>query len=160
MCFRGASFRQTAAYRLTAAASLVAIDAWTAGRVARGERWAFDELTTSIELSIGGQIVLRDATLLSRAHGPLDVRLAPFAAFATVVLAGPMLSRALVEVRRLVDRCPPERGEALVSESGWPWGSIVRVAARSSEELTELLRALLGESVTLLLGDDPFARRW
>src|SRR5512135_3651745 len=58
MCFRGASFRQRTELELTRSASLLAIDSWSAGRLAHGERWAFEDLSLSVDLTVGEEHVL------------------------------------------------------------------------------------------------------
>ena len=140
-CFAGASLEQQLRFSLAPGARLLCVDSYSAGRVARGERWAFARLDLSMHVEVGGATVLRDGVLLDPRHGPLAERMNGFEAFATTVLIG-------VEP-------PPE--PAL---SRWPWGAVLRSGARSVEALAIQLRAALGPSLLSLLGDDPFARKW
>ncbi len=158
VCFAGAAFAQRQHFAVDETANLVCVDAWTAGRVARGERWAFESLQSRITVEIGGKRSFHDAVLLSPAAGPLDLRMGPFTALATVVLAGPSLQRSCDEAAAHLAAAP--LGLPLVVASRWPWGLVVRVGAVGAESLSATLRALLGGPVTTLLGDDPWARKW
>lgn len=149
VCFAGARFEQTQSFALAAGSRLVAVDAWTAGRIARGERWAFERLQMRLRVAIEGRRVLDDAILLDPTHGGLADRLGGYDAFATIVLVGldaPALADAL--------------GAPLVTASAWPWGTVLRVAARSTEQLAGAVRSLVHDRVTSLLGADPLCRKW
>ncbi len=139
-CFAGASLTQSLSFSLAPGARLLCVDAYSAGRVARGERWAFERMDLGMQVDLGGRTVLREGVLLDGRHGPLAERLHGFEAFATAVLFG-------VEP-------PPAR-----ALSRWPWGAVLRAGASSVEALSLELRAALGPSVVALLGDDPFARK-
>ena len=158
-CFAGASFDQTQTFALAAGASLIVVDAWTAGRVARGERWAFERFATRVTVSIDGAPVLDEAVLLSPAHGALAMRQGDADACATIVIAGPRFAAAIdtiasaISTRRM-DAAP------LASASRWPWGLVVRIAARDPEALARFTSELLRGPTTDALGADPFARRW
>lgn len=158
-CFAGASFEQTQRFRLDEGASLVCVDALGAGRVARGERWAFEHLATRLELDVAGVPRLRDALVLSARHGDLAARLAPAGALATVLLAGPLVQRACDELHAALSSLPLGPPPLLAS-SRWPWGLLVRLAAPSTEALSALLAGFLRQRVAELLGDDPWARKW
>lgn len=140
-CFAGASLEQQLRFSLAPGARLLCVDAYSAGRVARGERWAFDRMDLSMHVELGGVTLLRDGVLLDPRHGPLAERLQGFEAFATTVLVGlePPSARAV---------------------SRWPWGAVMRSGAASVEALATQLHAELGPSLRSLLGDDPFARKW
>ena len=141
-CFAGASLEQTLRFSLAPGARLLCVDAYSAGRVARGERWAFDRMELSTRVELAGQTVLDDGVLLDPRHGPLPERLEGFEAFATTVLAG----------------LEPPQGPRAVSR--WPWGSVLRSGAGSVEALARELRSTLGPALVELLGDDPFTRKW
>jgi urease accessory protein len=138
-CFAGASFEQTQRFVLDKSATLIAVDAWTSGRAASGERWAFERFLSRITVEIFGERVLHDATLLTPAAGDLAARMGRLNAFATVV--------STVEL-------------AAENVSRWPWGQVVRLGAPSAEELGAELRKLLAAPVASLLGDDPMQRKW
>jgi urease accessory protein len=145
-CFAGASLVQRQNFTLDDGASLLAVDSYTAGRVARGERWAFERFESRVHVDLGAEPKLREAVLLSGQHGSLPARMAGAEAFATVVVCGPRLEAA---------------AQALgPASSRWPWGAVLRLAAPSVEALTSELRALLRPHVAALLGDDPCARKF
>lgn len=158
-CFAGARFDQTQRFALASSASVVVVDACTAGRVARGERWAFARLATRVTVSIDGEPVLDDGLLLSPAHGDLEARLGGADALATIVIAGPGFAAtadaiaARVAQRRL-DASP------LIAASRWPWGLVVRIAARDVAALATATSELLRACVNDALGADPLARKW
>jgi urease accessory protein len=145
-CFAGASLVQRQHFALEEGASLLAVDAYSAGRVARGERWAFERFESRLHVDIGRAPKLREAVLLSAQHGSLTERMAGAEAFATVVVCGPRLEEAAQSLGPTASR--------------WPWGALLRVAATSVEALAVELRARLRPHVTALLGDDPCARKF
>lgn len=158
-CFAGASFEQVLRFRLDEGANLVCVDAVGAGRVARGERWAFDRLTTRLELDVGGAPRVRDALVLSPRHGDLVARLGSADALATVLLAGPLVEPACEAIHRAL-AAVPLGPSPLVASSRWPWGLVLRLVAPSTEALAGLLAGFLRRPVAELLGDDPWARKW
>jgi len=158
VCFAGAAFDQQQRFALARTASLVAVDAWTAGRIACGERWTFDRLATRLALAIDGEPVLDDALLLSHAHGDLDSRLGEHGAFATIVLAGPRLAHACDRLAAQIAARP--LGWPLVTASRWPWGLVIRIVAAAGEPLAHEARELLRAHVIALLSADPWARKW
>ncbi len=159
VCFAGSSFEQAQRFALGEGASLVCVDALGAGRVARDERWAFDSLSSRIDLDVGGAPCLREALWLSAAQGDLAARLGPADALATVLLAGPKLAGACDAIDAALRASAPGP-PPLVASSRWPWGSVLRLAAPSTESLARALGRLLRPSVRDLLGDDPWARKW
>jgi urease accessory protein len=157
-CFAGAAFDQIQRFSLARTGSLVAVDAWTAGRSARGERWAFERLATRLAIAIDSAAVLDDAILLSNDHGLLATRLGQHDAFATIALAGPRLARVCDELASDIAERPLDA--PLVTASRWPWGLVIRIAASAPEPLARAMRDLLRSCVTELLGDDPWSRKW
>jgi urease accessory protein len=158
-CFAGAAFDQRQRFRLARSAGLVAVDAWTAGRIAHGECWAFERLALRTELEIDGAPVLADAMIVSPAHGALAARMGDARAFATIVIAGDAFASVATAIGDAVaTRAPAER--PLISASAWPWGVIVRLAATTTEALVAAIHHLVGQPVRDALGADPFARKW
>src|SRR5580704_17226665 len=88
-CFAGARYEQSTAVELAPSASLVILDAFTAGRSGRGERWDFHRCAARTAITRGGAPVLHDAMVLEPAHGDLRARLGRFDALATLVILGP-----------------------------------------------------------------------
>jgi len=158
-CFAGAAFEQRQRFRLARSAGLIAVDAWTAGRIAHGERWAFARLALRTEIEIEGVPVLADALVVSPAHGGLAARMAEAQAFATIAIAGERFTTAV----QAVDRAVGARGVAAqprISASVWPWGAVVRIAAATTEQLVAGIHTMIGETVRDVLGADPFVRKW
>jgi urease accessory protein len=158
-CFAGAAFEQRQSFRLARSAGLVSVDAWTAGRIAHGECWAFDRLALHTELEIDGAPVLADAMIISPAHGALAARMGNARAFATIVIAGELFASAAAEVGGAVAARAPV-SQPWVTASVWPWGIVVRVAATTTQALVAAIHGLVGPSVRGALGADPFARKW
>ncbi len=157
-CFAAARYEQSLSLDLAAGASLVLVDAFTAGRSARGERWAFHRYAARTAVSLAGAPLVHDSILLDPAHGELGARLGRFDAFATVVLTGPRAAALAAAARDLP--VPTRRAPLLqaVSPLGDD-GAVVRIAGESIEEVTKAVRARLA-GLGELLGDDPFARKW
>jgi len=158
-CFAGAAFDQRQRFRLARSAGLIAVDAWTAGRIAHGERWAFARLALRTEIEIDGVPVLADAVVVSPAHGGLAARMGDAQAFASVAIAGEVFAGAVQALGRAV----AARGVAAqprISASVWPWGAVVRIAAATTEQLVAGIHTMIGDSVRDVLGADPFVRKW
>jgi urease accessory protein len=158
-CFAGARYAQSAHVELDAEASLVLVEAFTAGRSARGERWDFARCASRTLVRRGGAPLVLEALLLDPAHGDLRARMGRMDAIATVLLAGP-------RVRSLRDAAlalaPPLARSAPLVAAASPIGddaAIVRIAATTVEAATRAARERLA-GLAGLLGDDPFARKW
>jgi urease accessory protein len=152
-CFAGAAFEQRQTLRLARSAGAIAVDAWTAGRIAHGEQWAFDRLVLRTEIEIDGAPVLADAMVVSPAHGGLAARMGRQRAFATIAIAGEAFAAAVPAIA--------QRAAAPSSSvSVWPWGAVVRVAAPTTEQLVAAIHAIIGAPVRDVLGADPFVRKW
>jgi urease accessory protein len=156
-CFARARFRQRVDITLHGEGSLVALDGFTSGRAAFGERWAFDavDLATTVR-DATGRVVVRDALRLDRADGPVELRVDRFEAFATVLAVGPRVAsvaHGLLEPGVVT----PELAAAPSPLPAVP-GAIVRIAATSPEnalgEARRRLRNLHDIDVV-----DPFASR-
>jgi urease accessory protein len=158
-CFAGAAFEQHQRFRLARSAAVIAVDAWTAGRVAHGERWAFERLALRTEVELDGVPVLDDALVVDPAHGAMTVRMADACAFATVVIAGARFAGAVDAIARTI-AAQPILATPWTAASVWPWGAVIRVAAPAAEPLTDALHTLIGDVVRDVLDADPFARKW
>jgi len=156
-CFAGAAFAQQQRVALVGAAGVILVDAWTAGRIAHGEHWAFRRLALRSELTLDGAPLVTEATLLDAAHGALAARMAGAQACASVIIAGaPFASAMPALVERIAAR--PVRDRLAIS--AWPWGGVIRIAAASSEALQRTTYDLIGALVRDALAADPFARSW
>ncbi|MDA3962950.1 MAG: urease accessory protein UreD [Planctomycetota bacterium] len=158
-CFRDARFRARNRYCLNSGASLLALDWYSAGREAHGgERWAFAQLHSSVELIVDDQLVLREAVELSEAAGlpALGNRMGRFAVWGNLVLWGPRcaaLSAGLQSPRSGLEK----GGDWVASVSPLAEGCILRFAAVSVEAANTRLRAALVDLIPQL-GGDPWAR--
>lgn len=159
VCFAGAAFDQHQRFQLARSAGVIAVDAWTAGRLARGECWAFERLALRTELAIDGTDVLADALVVSPAHGGLLARMGEARAFATITIAGDVFAPAVQAIDRAI-AARPLATQPRIAASVWPWGAVVRIAAVTTEALVAAIHALLDDPVCGVLGADPFARKW
>lgn len=159
VAFRDARIRQQTTVSLAESGSLVLWDPIGAGRVARGERWAFTSLETRVEIDGPSGRILTEASRLRPAETTAFADRAGFDAFGVLVLLGPRvgsLARALLEQ----SRCEPARHEDTIVAAS-PLGRdgvIVRAASPSTAALAARLRRWLHE-LPALLGDDFLARR-
>lgn len=160
--FAGAHYAQTQSFHLAEEASLVLVDGLTSGRAARGERWAFDQLTLRTEIWSAGRRWIREAVSLDSGPGPLAhaARLGSWNALATVWLIGPKV-RALAEAWMAALAAAPvsARTGLRVGGSAVRQGCVFRLAAREPEVLTAELRQRLSR-LAPELGDDPWERKW
>jgi urease accessory protein len=158
-CFAGARYEQETTVTLAPRASLVLLDAFTCGRAARGERWAFSRYLNRTLVKREGVPLLLDAVRLDPEEGALPPRMGRFEALATLAVFGPVVA---VLREALLRTPPPLRRRAPILEAASPLGedgALLRVAATSVEEAMSAVRSRL-RALPLLLGDNPFARKW
>ena len=151
-CFAGARFRQRIDVALADGASVALWDVLSAGRIARGERWALDRCSLALTARRGGRTFLDECWLLDPSHGALGSRLGRFEALATVLLAGPSFATLGEKWRAELESQPPAaRARVLESASALEGGGlVVRLAADSVEELVRSLRSRLAGIPALL----------
>ena len=160
VCFAGARYAQRVSVQLAERAALVLVDALTAGRVACGERWAFDGYSSRIEIGRGGEPIVLDSLRLDRGDGDIAERMRGFDALATVIVVGRPLARHVAAILAAIGGAP-RSGATSIVESTSPLGAdgaIVRIATTEIDALAPRIRVLLG-FVPALLGDDPWSRR-
>lgn len=155
--FRGARFDQVTAIELASNASVVVADAITAGRVAHGERWSAERVSTTLELAIAGTRVLFDRLVLARDAG---ARMRRFEALGTALLVGPRFADlAAAELARVAAE-PLVRGAGvIVAASPLADGVLIRVAGERIEAVLHTLRDHL-RAACARAGEDPWARKW
>ncbi|RKG96089.1 urease accessory protein UreD [Corallococcus sp. CA053C] len=160
VCFTGARYSQTLDVTLAAGASLVLADVVTAGRSARGERWAFLRYASRLRIAREGRTVLDERQVLDAEHGALPERMGRFDALATVLLVGPALASARESLAARVAALPvkPRAGQVVSASPLGDDALLVRAAAVSLETLLSTTRDWLS-FLPGLLGDDPWARR-
>lgn len=156
--FADSHYSQRQEFHLAPNASLVLLDWFSAGRTARGERWAFKHLESRNDIFIGGERALVDSILLSSEE--LAAQMGRFNCLATLLLIGPQLQTASAALLQQIAARPVEKRTTLVcSASRVREGVLLRVAG----EEVEAVRRELSNQLTFLreiLGDDPWARKW
>lgn len=161
--FSQSRYVQNQDFHLGAGASLVLLDWLTSGRAACGERWEFDryESRTTV-FGAAGEPLWVDALRLDPSTGPLGTahRLGRFNCLAVVLFTGPATRVAAARLLSDLAARPVGRREAIVaSASPAPDGAMLRIAGESVEEVGQALRPYL-QSLSELLGDDPWKRKW
>src|SRR5258706_9140502 len=119
------------------------MDSLTAGRCARGERWAFSRYSTRTDIFLAGGRILHDFTLLDSSHGPIatPTRTGPFNCFATILLLGPAVAYASRALLDEINKAPLPRGAPILfSASPIPEGIIIRAAGANSELIGRWIR--------------------
>lgn len=166
-CFKGSRFVQRQTFRLSSTASLVAVDWMTSGRMARGERWAFESYRTETSIYVDGRLRLRDSTTLDPLDGPFDVtaRTAGFDVLGMAWVVGPRFSSVAAGLMSRLERDPidPRRdvlyGISPLADPGTgDAGVVIRFAARSTDAGWRWLRSQLS-GVLDVIGIDPWSRR-
>ncbi|MGE6760429.1 urease accessory protein UreD [Corallococcus interemptor] len=160
VCFTGARYSQTLDVTLAPGASLVLADVVTAGRSARGERWAFLHYASRLRVAREERALVDERWVLDPAHGALPERLGRFDALASVLLVGPAVKDAREALAARVAGLPvkPRAREVVSASPLGEDGLLLRVAAVSLETLLGTTRDWLS-FLPGLLGDDPWARR-
>lgn len=169
--FASSTIRQETTIELDPTASIVSTDTLTAGRVAHGERWAFDRVDITLRLLRGplhGAVVsVHDRVVLDRADAPVAERMREFDALATCVVVGPRVASHARALLTSIARAPlhaprdgSSGGRVLVAAS--PIGDdgvLVRICGTSVEEVVAATRSHL-RAACAALGEDPWARKW
>jgi urease accessory protein len=146
---RGCSYRQSVRVDVAAGGRLFFADLLMAGRVAHGERWAWNRLCLETDIRCDGRRVLRERF----AHGGPELgQLAalagsgPEACFGNAVLVAPDEPSALANLRAL-DHADCRVGVSPLRLGGWS----IKFVARDSLRLRDTLRAIRG----ILAADFP-----
>jgi len=154
----GAALRQSLEVDAGDGASLVAVDAFASGRVARGEAWRFALLDSTLAVRDAGGSILHDRFVL---HGGDDWRGLGLAEgrpyFATVVVVGGRgLDAFVAELpATLADVRGATAGVARLPRRG----ALVRCLAADAPALADAVAAVWGLARRLLLGRPPLALR-
>jgi urease accessory protein len=150
----GARLRQALTFDVAEGATLIAVDAWAAGRVARGEAWAFARLEGALTVRDPAGLVLHDRFVLDGGRDWSGLGLAegrPY--FATiVVVADGGLDRFLGAVAAAPGAVA---GVARLSRRG----ALVRCLAPDAPALTATVEAVWRLARRALLGLPPLALR-
>jgi urease accessory protein len=161
VCFAQARYRQVQEFHLEGDADLVSVDWLSAGRCARGERWAFDEYRNRLRIHAAGELVCHEAVTLRAADADLADRFGRFDALATIALVGPRLRGHAERLLADHDGMPPARHADRLSVVAplAGGGCLVRMAGVSLEDIGRAIRDCL-HNLPAVLGDDPWARKW
>ena len=173
--FADSSYSQSQAFHLGKAASLVLVDWYTSGRMARGERWAFHRLQSRNEVwmhsaasldpqsSESGQTLafLDSLTLDSSKHTLNSAhRLGRFNCIAMVLLLGPLVGEGVAQMLNSVAQQPVLTAATLcLSASPLAGGALLRIAGMNTRDVGREIERHLA-FIPPLLGDNPWARRF
>jgi len=160
-CFAGARYRQVQRFQLANSGALVLIDCILSGRCAAGERWAFSEYRSLIEISLGDRLLVHDGLALRASDGDLPKRLGRFDVLAVAVVVGGALRDEAAAVLAAASRYPVARraDQIIMASPLGEDGCILRLAGTSGEQAARTLRELL-RFIPERLGDDPWRRKW
>jgi urease accessory protein len=159
-CYSGARYSQEQRFILEPEASLLFVDAVTAGRTARGERWALEHYQSRNEVKVGGELLLRDALELSSNGTLLPERMGRFQVFALAVAIGPAFADVARSLLDGVSHAAAERlSPVCVAASPLADGVLLRYGSERVEDFVATLRQHLSFLATKL-GEDPFSRKW
>ena len=161
--FAGSAFRQAIDVDMDATAGLILVDAFSAGRIARGEAWRFAVLESAVSIRDQYGWLLHDRFVL---RGPVAKddpawdglgcgELHPY--FASIAIVGAFdLEQLAAEVRRLW----ASGGDAWVGVAALARrGALVRCLAASAPALIETIETCWGLGRRALLGLPPLRLR-
>jgi urease accessory protein len=160
--FAGSTYEQHQTFDLAPGASLFLLDWYTAGRVAMGERWAFNSYKSRNDVRLDGALIFQDALALNALDGPLASRhrLGRFNCLATLLLLGPAFqTQATHLLERIAALEVSRRSDLVLSASPITGGAVLRLASTHFEQVAAELQPLffaLGD----LLADNPWSRKW
>jgi urease accessory protein len=147
--FAGSSFRQSILVEMAEGARLILVDAFSAGRVARGEAWRFALLDSALRIRDARGWLLVDRFVLAGGAGWSGLggtEGAPY--FATVAVIGDVGVGVLTEAAGLA-------GPGVAVGTLARGGLLVRCLARDAVELTDTLDAVWRAARRAMLGLDP-----
>jgi urease accessory protein len=160
--FAGSAFRQTLDVEMDETARLILVDAFSAGRVGRGEAWQFALLDSAVSVRDRQGWLLHDRFALRGMAGkdPAWDGLGyaeshPY--FATIVLIGSFeRERFTADLR---EQCPGADAGRIGVAALTRGGLLLRCLAASAPELIETIEACWGLGRQALLGLPPLALR-
>jgi urease accessory protein len=160
VCFAASRYRQTERFDLAAGSSLVLVDWLSSGRHASGERWAFAEYHSRIQVHRCGGLVVNEALRLRAEDGDVSARLGRFDVLGLALLMGAAVHDRATAILEAVARYGvSRRADLIVTAAPVDDGCLLRFGGTSVEQAARTLRAHL-DVVPGLLGDDPWARKW
>lgn len=158
VCFAGARYAQRISCDLAEDSGLVLLDWYTSGRMARGEVWSFERLSSCITVHVNGKLRLYDPLLIERGavgafcHGA-------FNSFGTLIIAGQQLAAVADALHgRIAAQAIAPRGGVLVSCSPFSHGIVLRLAAVQTYDAWLSMYDFLS-FLPRILGEHPWSRR-
>jgi len=161
-CFKEAVYDQVQRFDLKGSASLVLLDWMTAGRIARGERWAMRRYHCRNDIYLDDDHIYADATLLTPNVGPIDApfRVGAYNCLATLVVVGDQFEQIARQFVDGVEAMPLGKRLPLISSaSAFERGAVLRVAGISTSDVAAFLHDRIGRLANVL-GEHPWARKW
>jgi urease accessory protein len=157
--FAGSALRQRIAVEAGDGARLILVDAFAAGRVGRGEAWAFRSLDSAITLRDARGPFLHDRFVLEGA-GPLDPRQLGAAEHRPYFASLVVVADGVEEFRRAVAARFPAGGDVAAAAGSLPRrGALVRCLAPSAPALLDAIDAMWAMARLQVLGLPPLALR-
>jgi urease accessory protein len=153
----GSALRQRIEVSVGEQARLILVDAFAAGRVARGEAWRFRSLESGIVVSDPRGWLVRDRFMLQGNDRWASLGFAEGRAyFATIIVIGDEVDRLEQQVADALARHPDvESGVALLPRRG----AIVRLLAATAPALVAAVDTVWAEARRALLGLPPLSLR-
>lgn len=161
VCFAASTYCQEQHFALDRGAGLVAIDWLSSGRLASGERWAFESYRSRMTIGRSGRRLFYDSLRLATEDGPIADRMDRFNVLLVAAIIGPPVAACAANVLKSVRQLPIQRrSNLLISAAPLDHdGVLLRMAGVSVEDVGTTLRHYLS-FLGPLLGDDPWARKW
>ena len=157
--FAGSALRQRITVDVGDGACLILVDAFAAGRVGRGEAWAFRLLDSAIVLRDAKGWLLRDRFVLEAASS-LDPRGLGAAEHRPYFASLVVVTDDVEAFRRAVAARFPAGGEVAVAAGSLPRrGALVRCLAPSAPALLDAVAALWATARRAVVGLPPLALR-
>lgn len=157
-CFAHAQFRQQQRFYCHSSSHLFALDCFTAGRIARNERWDFARLASHMHCFIDGVCVVDDPMCLQNlAYASIADRMGRYNIFGSVIIIGEAFAGLRAQLRQRIQSC---HWDAACIESLSPiaQGYIWRFAARDIESMFEHILTSV-DNCKALMGGAPWRRR-
>lgn len=154
----GAAYRQRLRAHVGAGATLIVVDAFATGRVARGERFSFRTLESALSLTDDAGWLLHDRFVLAGDTGWAGLGFcedAPYLATIAVVTPAPVTTVARAAADALAPVCGARGGVGILARRG----ILVRCLAEAAPALGDAVQAVWGAVRATALGAAPIDLR-
>ncbi|XP_066297696.1 uncharacterized protein [Branchiostoma lanceolatum] len=172
VCYKDAAYRQEQVFHLNQSSSLVLLDWYTSGRMARGECWEFQSYHSINSIYLDNRLVFRDVVCLQDTPLlPVNQAMAQYNVVGMCVLIGPALSDLYKKLLNELGRSKPYgykyKKDVVLSISPLRFekegeeihGAVVRVMAYTTTQVfTEMERIL--QDLYPRLGGNPFENKY